>query len=132
MIVALPGLFIGPSVFLFPVDSLNKYQWHFTKLGDIVQIWFVFGNTSGFLFPVITSIFGFSPNLVCAWIFRAHNFSKYHYISKYQYNSMKLALCTDIVVVYFGAGLGGSFGSSSTGDQVVAGSTPAEVGNILS
>ena len=30
------------------------------------------------------------------------------------------------------AGLGGSVGCASTGDQEVAGSTPAEVGNILS
>ena len=37
----------SPSVFLFPDDSLSKYQWIFTKLDiciDIVEIWFGIAN----------------------------------------------------------------------------------------
>ena len=77
------------------------------------QILSMFGNTSRVLFAVITSIFGFHQTWFVHGYCRAHNFSKCQYISKYQYISIKLALCTGIIVICFGAGLGGSFGCAS-------------------
>ena len=80
-------IFVRLSVFSFPDDNLNKYQWIFTKLGvciDIVEIWFEIVNwqTSSIFdsyLPAICPYFylwtktlvnlnGFSLNLVCALI----------------------------------------------------------------
>ena len=77
---------VSPSVHIsFPDDNLSKHQWIFTKLGiciDIVEIWFGIANGQfssnfdgwwlEFHFRVMTwvNINVFSPNLVCALIFK--------------------------------------------------------------
>ena len=53
-------------------------------------------------------------------------------MSKYQWIFTKLGMCIDIVEIWFGTAHGQIPSRRPTGDQEVAGSTPAEVGNILS
>ena len=112
--------FICPSVFSFPDDNLSKYQWIFTKLGmciDIVEIWFGIANGQ------ISSIFdSYLPMTFPYFCFRMITWVN---INGFSPNLVRaLILC--------GRPRWLSWMRRPTVDQEVAGSTPAEVGNILS
>ena len=86
------------SIFLFPDDNLNKYQWIFPKFGmgiDIVELWFGIANGQ------ISSIF---DRVICpsymVFSFQDNN------LSKSQQIFTKLDMCIDIVEIWFGIAIG--------------------------
>ena len=88
------GVYVHPSIFLFPDDNLRKCQWILTKLGvciDIVGIWF--GIVNGQILSILTELSALDR---LVFSFMDDNFSKYQWIFT------KLSVCIYIVEICFG------------------------------